>query len=235
VNTAILLKGWLLSSNFDPRHILFPGKGEGKRLPRDGDFRMVGWRIDIIASTECHGIVTRNANAPVSLHQGARNARQRSDDTLVIGSTGDHSGASILIRQMNPSHHKIMVVDNDQEWVQSMTDYLRICGFRVASVRSSLLILEKVLAEAPSLILLDLMSPRREGLKVCRILSQNYAAQYIPIIMVARRGDESDKIVALELGVDDFVHKPLNFHELSLRIERSLDRAAVRTKIASDS
>ena len=136
---------------------------------------------------------------------------------------------------MNPSHYKIMVVDNDQEWVQSMTDYLRNCGFRVTSLRSSLLILEKVLAEAPSLILLDLMSPRREGLKVCRLLSQNYAAQYIPIIMAAPRGDESDKIVALELGVDDYVNKPLNLHELSLRIERCLDRAAMRINVWSKS
>ena len=126
-----------------------------------------------------------------------------------------------------------MVVDNDHEWVQSMTGYLRRCGFRVASLRSPLLILEKVLAEAPSLILLDLMAPRREGLKVCRILSQNYAAQYIPIIMATPKGDESDKIVALELGVDDYVNKPLNLHELSLRIERSLDRAAARAKVAS--
>ena len=118
-----------------------------------------------------------------------------------------------------------MVVDDDMASATMMMNHLRTCGFRIVNVKTAPMVLTKALSEAPSLIIVDLMVPRRTGLKLCKDLKSDHATNHIPIIMVTASLDESDKIVALELGVDDFMLKPLNLHELNLRIERSLERS----------
>jgi DNA-binding response OmpR family regulator len=124
----------------------------------------------------------------------------------------------------NPADHKIMVIDDDLESAKVMAHHLRTCGYRVVSLKSGSMVLKKVLNQAPALIIIDLMSPGRTGLGLCRELTTNYATRHIPIVMVTATGDESDKLVALELGADDYLSKPFSLHELDLRVERSLDR-----------
>jgi len=127
---------------------------------------------------------------------------------------------------IHPADYKILVVDDDLDSASLLQQHLRACGYRVNAVKTAAMVLKKVLQESPSLIVMDLMSPSRAGLRICRELTTNAATQHVPIIMVTSESDETDKIVALELGVDDYVLKPFNLHELSLRIERSLARAA---------
>jgi len=86
--------------------------------------------------------------------------------------------------------------------------------------------LAKAKAEAPQLIVLDLMLPKMSGLEVCKALKREAATARIPIIMLTAKSDEVDRIVGLELGADDYVTKPFSPRELLLRIQSVLRRSS---------
>jgi len=120
--------------------------------------------------------------------------------------------------------HTIMVVDDEPNVVDMLVIRLRDAGFQVFAVQDAATALSKARSESPSLILLDLMSPRTRGLEICRELQNDVATRYIPVIIVTARAEEIDKIIGLELGADDYITKPFNPRELILRINRSLRR-----------
>jgi DNA-binding response OmpR family regulator len=106
-----------------------------------------------------------------------------------------------------------------------MARYLDKAGFiteRAASGRDAL---HAVGARPPELIVLDLMLPHVDGLEVCRLLRANEKTAAIPIIMVTARADESERIVGLELGADDYLAKPFSPNELVARVRAVLRRA----------
>jgi len=88
--------------------------------------------------------------------------------------------------------------------------------------------LAKARADAPSLIVLDLMLPGLDGLDVCRILTNDPRTAHIPIIMVTARGEEADIVTGLELGADDYVTKPFSPRVLLARIRAVLRKRAAR-------
>lgn len=122
---------------------------------------------------------------------------------------------------MTPPEH-ILVVDDDAEIRSLLGDYLRKNGYRVSAVGDGKGMWTALAQERPDLIVLDLMLPGEDGLVLCRTLRANSA---IPVIMLTARGDETDRIVGLEMGADDYLPKPFSPRELLARIRSVLRRA----------
>jgi two-component system OmpR family response regulator len=116
----------------------------------------------------------------------------------------------------------LLIVDDDPDLRELLADYLGRDGFRVTGVgdgRGLWAALEKAPVD---LVILDLMLPGDDGLVLCRNLRGRSS---IPIIMLTARGDDTDRIVGLEMGADDYLPKPFNPRELLARIKSILRRA----------
>ncbi|TMC57627.1 MAG: response regulator transcription factor [Chloroflexi bacterium] len=116
----------------------------------------------------------------------------------------------------------ILIVDDEPKIVQLVRDYLEHAGFSVLSASDGKTALAVVRASKPDLIVLDLGLPQLDGLDVTRALRR---ASNVPIVMLTARVDESDKLVGLELGADDYVTKPFSPKELVARVRAVLRRS----------
>ena len=117
---------------------------------------------------------------------------------------------------------RILLVEDDDSIAQPLTDGLRREGFTVERAATGA---EALAAEPADLVLLDLRLPDIDGLDVCRQLRER---SEMPIIVVTARGEESDRVVGLELGADDYVVKPFGLRELIARIRAVSRRTASR-------
>ena len=117
---------------------------------------------------------------------------------------------------------KVLVVDDAPDIVRLVRDYLEHAGFSVLAAANGVDAIRIARTERPDLIVLDLGLPGRDGLDVTRELRRESA---VPIVMLTARADESDKLVGLELGADDYVTKPFSAKELVARIRAVLRRA----------
>src|SRR5215212_6313583 len=120
----------------------------------------------------------------------------------------------------------ILVVDDEPGIVAIARDYLDRAGFRVLTAGDGAAALRLARAERPSLLVLDLMLPGIDGLDVTRALRQDPATRALPIIMLTARVEETDKLIGLELGADDYLTKPFSPRELVARVRAVLRRAA---------
>ena len=116
----------------------------------------------------------------------------------------------------------ILIVDDDAEIRGLIREYLQKHGYRVAAAANGRELRSAVQTARPDLIVLDLMLPGEDGLELCRELR---ADSDVPIIMLTARGDETDRIVGLEMGADDYLPKPFSPRELLARIKSVLRRA----------
>ncbi|HEX7593558.1 MAG TPA: response regulator transcription factor [Anaerolineae bacterium] len=116
---------------------------------------------------------------------------------------------------------KILVLDDEPKIVQLARDYLERAGFTVLSAGDGKTALAAARAEKPDLVILDLGLPEMDGLDVARALRKD---SNVPIIMLTARGEETDKLVGLELGADDYVTKPFSPKELVARVRAVLRR-----------
>lgn len=119
----------------------------------------------------------------------------------------------------------ILVVDDEPEIVAITRDYLDRAGFRVLVASDGVSALRLARAERPNLLVLDLMLPGLDGLDVARALRQDAATRALPIIMLTARVEETDRLIGLELGADDYMTKPFSPRELVARIRAVLRRA----------
>ena len=117
---------------------------------------------------------------------------------------------------------RILVVDEDPNVSDVVRRYLAREGYEVESVADGTVALERALASPPDLLVLDLMIPGIDGLEVCRRLR---ALAPVPVIMLTAKGDETDRIIGLELGADDYIAKPFSPRELTARVKAVLRRA----------
>jgi DNA-binding response OmpR family regulator len=115
----------------------------------------------------------------------------------------------------------VLVVDDEPAIVEIVRDYLIDAGFRVSSARSGEEALAVFRSVLPDLIVLDLGLPGVDGLDVARTVRRSSS---VPIIVLTARGDETDRIVGLELGADDYVTKPFSPRELLARVRAVLRR-----------
>jgi two-component system, OmpR family, alkaline phosphatase synthesis response regulator PhoP len=124
----------------------------------------------------------------------------------------------------------ILVVDDEPKIVGLARDYLEHAGFAVVSASDGLEALARARSDAPDLIVLDLGLPKLDGLDVARALRRD---SNVPIVILSGRSDETDKLVGLELGADDYVTKPFSPKELVARV-RAVLRRIERPAPASD-
>ena len=115
----------------------------------------------------------------------------------------------------------ILVVDDEPRIVDIARDYLEHAGFAVITAPDGPTALAEARTRRPDLIVLDLGLPRVDGLDVARALRRESA---VPIVMLTARGEETDRIVGLELGADDYVTKPFSPRELVARVRAVLRR-----------
>ncbi len=116
----------------------------------------------------------------------------------------------------------ILVVDDETGILQLARDYLEHAGFRVVTAGDGQAALAAARAEQPDLVVLDLGLPKLDGLDVTRALRKG---SLLPIVMLTARGEETDKLVGLELGADDYIVKPFSPKELVARVRAVLRRA----------
>ena len=115
----------------------------------------------------------------------------------------------------------ILLVDDDPEIRQLIGDFLVGHGFRIAEAGSGAEMDRAFASEQPALVVLDLMLPGEDGLAICRRLA---ASSNVPVIMLSALGEDTDRIVGLELGADDYLPKPCNPRELLARVRAVLRR-----------
>lgn len=115
----------------------------------------------------------------------------------------------------------ILVVDDERKIVAVLKGYLEQAGFRVVTAGDGQMALTTFRHEKPDLVILDLMLPGMDGLDVCRALRHESS---VPIIMLTARAEETDRLIGLELGADDYVVKPFSPREVVLRVRAILRR-----------
>jgi two-component system alkaline phosphatase synthesis response regulator PhoP len=116
----------------------------------------------------------------------------------------------------------ILVVDDEPKITKLARDYLEKNGFRVATAGDGTTALAAARHDRPDLVVLDLNLPGMDGLDVCRALRRQSA---VPIIMLTARVEETDRLIGLELGADDYISKPFSPRELVARVRAVLRRA----------
>jgi two-component system alkaline phosphatase synthesis response regulator PhoP len=126
---------------------------------------------------------------------------------------------------------KILIVEDEKDIIKMLEYNLKKEGFKVVDARNGEDALDLALREYPDLILLDLMLPGIDGLEVCKTLKKEAKTASIPIIMLTAKSQESDKVVGLELGADDYITKPFSPRELIARIKAVLRRATEKEKL----
>ncbi len=117
--------------------------------------------------------------------------------------------------------NKILIIDDDVDLCELLTEYLSSEGFLIESVHEGNIGIEKVLNESYDLIILDVMLPEINGFE---ILGKIRSSSKIPVLMLTAKGDDVDRIVGLEMGADDYLSKPFNPRELVARIRAVLRR-----------
>ncbi len=121
---------------------------------------------------------------------------------------------------------RILVVDDDKQIVRLVRSYLEQAGYHVLTAYDGEMALHAIRRERPDLVVLDLMLPDRDGWDVTRIVRGDPNLADLPIIMLTARVEDTDKIVGLELGADDYLTKPFNPSEVVARVKAVLRRAA---------
>ncbi len=119
---------------------------------------------------------------------------------------------------------KVLIVDDEKTIVEAVKYNLEREGFRTLVAHDGTRAIELARRDLPDLIVLDWMLPEQSGLDVCRVLKQEGPTKHIPIIMLTVRNTETDKVLGLEMGADDYMTKPFSPRELVARVKAVLRR-----------
>jgi DNA-binding response OmpR family regulator len=117
---------------------------------------------------------------------------------------------------------RALLVDDDRGLARLLTDYLGPHGVDVDHVETGAVALERLDVRTYDVVLLDVMLPGADGFEVCRRIRRKHE---VPIVMLTARGEDTDRIVGLEIGADDYVPKPFNPRELLARVRAVMRRA----------
>jgi len=127
---------------------------------------------------------------------------------------------------------KVLVVEDDRTLLEVLQYNLIRQGYDVLTAADGATGLDTARGGKPDLVILDVMLPKMDGYEVCRILRQE---TMVPILMLTARTDETDRVVGLEVGADDYVTKPFSMRELMARVRAMLRRAEMMKKEAESS
>ncbi|MDP2653326.1 MAG: response regulator transcription factor [Candidatus Omnitrophota bacterium] len=123
---------------------------------------------------------------------------------------------------------KILVVEDDVAIMTGLVDLLTGEGFTVSSATDGDRALGLFSANAPDLVLLDIMIPGKSGYEVCKEIRKKNAT--VPVLMLTAKGQEVDKVVGLEIGADDYIVKPFGVNELLARVRAALRRSQAKPR-----
>ena len=126
---------------------------------------------------------------------------------------------------MSPSSPTILIVEDEKPMLLGLVDSLHLEGFRVVTAEDGQAGLRKALDLEPDAMILDIMLPKLSGFEVCRELREKN--NQVPILVLSARSQESDKVLALGLGADDYVTKPFTVNELVARVRALVRRASI--------
>ena len=127
---------------------------------------------------------------------------------------------------------KVLIVDDDATLLKAVELYLARAGYEITTACNGLEGLQKLYAQQPDVVLLDIMMPKLDGWDTCRRIRELTST---PVIMLTARGQEDDKITGLKLGADDYVTKPFSLRELEARVTAVLRRAQIEPTVRSHS
>jgi two-component system alkaline phosphatase synthesis response regulator PhoP len=133
------------------------------------------------------------------------------------------------VTNQESSRGRVLVVDDEPDLVRVLEFGLRASGYTVESASDGQEGLKKAREIKPDVILLDLMLPKLDGYKVCRLLKFDDRFKHIPIIILSARTQEGDQALALEMGANQFVTKPYDFSEILGYIETLLKSPTARS------
>ena len=119
---------------------------------------------------------------------------------------------------------RVLIVEDDPDIAQLVAHYLEKAGFTTDRVGSGDAALAAIATRSPDVMVLDLMLPNVDGLEVCRRVRANEKTAAMPIVMLTARAEESERIVGLEIGADDYLAKPFSPSELVARVRALLRR-----------
>lgn len=117
---------------------------------------------------------------------------------------------------------KILVVDDEVDLVKTIQVYLELGGYKVLASYNGDDALNQARKENPDLILLDIMLPKLDGYKVCRLLKFDEKYKHIPILMMTAKTQEKDKLIGKETGANEYITKPFDMEELTEMIKAYL-------------
>ena len=120
---------------------------------------------------------------------------------------------------------KILIVEDEPAIVTMLEYNLKSEGYEIVVATDGLQALDMAEKERPALILLDWVLPKMTGIEVCKTIRKKAQHSGVPIIMLTARGEETDKVLGLKLGADDYITKPFSIPELNARIKAVLRRA----------
>ncbi|MDD5070571.1 MAG: response regulator transcription factor [Candidatus Omnitrophica bacterium] len=123
---------------------------------------------------------------------------------------------------------QILIIEDDSDIVEMISYNLIKEGYKVLTAQTGETGLQKAQTDKVGLIILDLMLPGIDGLEICKTLRADTKNKMIPIIVVSAKSQETDKIIALELGADDYLSKPFSPRELIARIKALLRRTSFK-------
>jgi len=127
-------------------------------------------------------------------------------------------------REKDAMNKLIAIVDDEPDILELVSLHLKKSGFTVKEFPDAESFTSFLDTNIPDLIILDLMLPDTDGLEICKYLKRRDSFSSIPIIMLTAKGEETDKIIGLELGADDYVTKPFSPKELVARVKAVLRR-----------
>lgn len=122
---------------------------------------------------------------------------------------------------MSGSKGKLLIIDDDDKLVEAIELYLKRAGYDIITAADGLQGMQQMYGQRPDLIVLDVMLPKMDGWEACQRIRE---ISNVPIIMLTARGQETDKVMGLKLGADDYVAKPFSLKELEARVEAVLRR-----------
>jgi len=123
----------------------------------------------------------------------------------------------------------VLIVDDEKSIMELLVFNLEKEGYRTLEAYDGLTAVDMAINEKPDLILLDVMIPKLDGISVCKKIRYALNISNIPILMISAKDTESDKIVGLEMGADDYITKPFQIREVMARIKANLRKAELNT------